>query len=51
MKQKYDKNFIFKFYKKTWAKNMEWMKFFKDVVICCAYALANNADFNEKREK
>ena len=29
---------------------MEWMKFFKDVVICCAYALANNADFNEKRE-
>ena len=47
---KYDKNFILNSIKKLGQKyGMD--EVFKDVVICCAYALANNADFNEKREK
>lgn len=46
---KYDKNFILNSIKKLGQKyGMD--EVFKDVVICCAYALANNADFNEKRE-
>lgn len=46
---KYDKNFILNSIKKLGQKyGMD--EVFKDAVICCAYALANNADFNEKRE-
>ncbi|UKI27102.1 MAG: hypothetical protein L6V91_10565 [Bacilli bacterium] len=45
------KKLYFKFYKKTWAKKYGMDEVFKDVVICCAYALANNADFNEKKRK
>lgn len=47
---KYDRKFILDSIKKL-GNRYGTHEAFRDVVICCAYALANNVDFKDSREK